>query len=122
MAASVACVLLDGRADVSSAGLEAWGQGASARAIALMRRKYQVDLTHHRSTDLELVHLDDFNIIVSMEPRFAKRLIEQFKVPIGKVVTWNIRDPAIDNTEAAYESCLSEIELPTPRSSQSYAD
>jgi len=113
MAASVASSLL-AEADVSSAGVAAWGQRASAKAIALMRRRYQVDLSSHRSRDLEHVHLDDFDLIVSMEAAFAKRLTEQFSVPIDKVVVWNIRDPAIEDTEAAYESCLSEIEKLLP--------
>jgi len=112
MAASVASILL-AEAEVSSAGVAAWGQRASAKAIALMRRRYQVDLSAHRSTDLEHVHLDDFGLIVSMEARFAKRLTE-LGVPIDKVIVWNIRDPAIEDTEAAYESCLSEIEKLLP--------
>jgi protein-tyrosine-phosphatase len=115
MAASVAGVLLGGQADVSSAGVEAWGQRASPKAIALMQRRYRVDLSSHRSTDLEHVHLDDFDFIVSMEARFAKRLAEQFNVPIDKIVIWNIRDPAVEDTEAAYESCLSDIERLLPR-------
>jgi protein-tyrosine-phosphatase len=114
MAASVASLLLAGRAHVSSAGVEAWGQRASAKAIALMRRKYQIDLSSHKSTDLELVRLEDFDFIVSMEARFAKRLVAQFKLPIDRVIIWNIRDPAIEDTEAAYEACLSEIERLLP--------
>ncbi len=111
MAASVANTLLGGRAEVCSAGVEAWGQRASQKAILLMRRRYQVDLSSHTSTDLEHVHVGDFDFIVSMEDRFAKRLADEFGVPIEKIIIWNIRDPFIEGTEAAYESCLSEIEM-----------
>jgi protein-tyrosine-phosphatase len=114
MAASIASTFLPD-VDVSSAGVEAWGQRASAKAIALMRRRYRVDLSPHRSTDLEQMDLGDFDFIVPMESRFANRLSEEFHVPINKLITWDIKDPAIDNTEAAYESCLSDIERWLPR-------
>jgi protein-tyrosine-phosphatase len=115
MAAGVATALLAGRAEVSSAGVEAWGQQASQKAKALMLRRYQVDLSPHRSTDVEHVNLEDFDLIVSMEPRFAKRLAEEFNVPIERVIVWDITDPAIEDTEAAYESCLSDIEKLLPQ-------
>lgn len=115
MAASLATTLFAGRVEASSAGLEAWGQAASQKAIALMRRRHRVDLASHRSTDVEDVHLEDCDFIVAMEPRFAKRLAEEFHVPIDRLITWNVEDPAIDDTQRAYELCLSEIEKLLPR-------
>jgi protein-tyrosine-phosphatase len=115
MAAAVATALLDERAEVSSAGVEAWGQEASRKAKELMLLRYRVDLSLHRSTDIEDMPLGDFDFIVSMEPKFAKRLAEEFKVPIHKLIVWDIKDPADDDTEAAYKSCLSDIERLLPQ-------
>jgi protein-tyrosine-phosphatase len=115
MAAGVATTLMGGRAEVSSAGVEAWGQRASRKAIASILRRYQVDLSTHRSTDVEHVNLGHYDFIVSMEPRFAKRLADEFNVPMERVIVWNVKDPAIENTEAAYESCLSDIEKLLPQ-------
>lgn len=115
MAVGVATTRLAGRAEVSSAGVEACGQQASTKAKALMLRRYQFDLSPHRSTDVDNVQLGDFDFIVAMEPKFAKRLAEEFKVPLERIITWNIEDPAIENTDAAYELCLSVIEKLVPQ-------
>jgi protein-tyrosine-phosphatase len=110
MAASLAAAALAGTAEVASAGLEAWGQRASDKTIALLRRRYGVDLSSHRSEDVKDLLLDDFYRIVAMKAEYAERLTRDFAVPTEKIITWDVDDPWIEGTDRAYEACLAEIE------------
>lgn len=110
MAASLAAVALAETAEVTSAGVTAWGQPASGKTIALLRRKHGIDLSSHRSRDVEDLSLDDFDCIVAMKPEYVKRLTGDFGVPAERIITWDVEDPLIEGTDEAYESCLGEIE------------
>jgi len=110
MAASLAAAALAGTAELTSAGVAAWGQPASGKTIALLRRKHGIDLSSHRSGDVEDLSLDDFDCIVAMKPEYAKRLTEDFKVPANRIITWDVKDPLTEGTDEAYESCLADIE------------
>jgi len=110
MAASLAAAELAGMAEVSSAGVEAWGQPASPKTIALMRRKHGIDLSSHRSRDIEDLKLAHFDYILAMKPEYAKRLTRYFRVPTEKIAIWDVDDPFIEGTDVAYETCLAQIE------------
>jgi protein-tyrosine-phosphatase len=110
MAAGLAAAALKDIATVSSAGVEAWGQPASPKTLELMQRRHGIDLSAHRSRDIEDVVLDDVDFVVTMKPRYADRLINALKVPSEKVIAWNVEDPLVEGTDAAYERCLARLE------------
>ncbi len=110
MAASLATAALKEIANISSAGVAAWGQPASPKTLELMRRRHGIDLSAHRSRDIEDLVFTDVDFVVALKPHYANQLIKDLKVPADKVVVWNVEDPFIEGTDAAYEACLAQLE------------
>ena len=90
--------------------MDAWGQPAAPKAIELMLRRYGIDLSVHRSRDVEELSLRDFDYIVAMKPEYKKRLVREFEVPSETIMEWNVEDPWIEGTDQAYEACLHDVE------------
>jgi len=110
MAAAMAARALSGVAEVRSDGVEACGKRASSKTVALLQRRHGIDVSSHRSRDIEGFSLEGFDYIVAMRPEYTKRLKREFKVPNRKIITWDVEDPLIKGTDMAYEKCLAEIE------------
>ncbi len=110
MAASLAAAALGDIADVTSAGVDASGQRASEKTITLMRCRHGIDLSAHRSVDVENLSLNDFDYIIAMKADYAARIVTRFGILSAKVIQWDVDDPMIENTDAAYERCLAQIE------------
>ncbi len=59
--------VLEGLADVESAGTHAWRGSAATDAVAVMRSKFGIDISSHRSRNVKDLILDDFDCIVAMD-------------------------------------------------------
>ena len=75
-----------------------------------MRCRHGIDLSAHRSVDVENLSLNDFDYIIAMKADYAARIVTRFGILSAKVIQWDVDDPMIENTDAAYERCLAQIE------------
>jgi protein-tyrosine-phosphatase len=110
IAASLASAVMKTKAEVKSAGMDAWGQPASPKVIELMLDCFGIDLSAHRSRDVEDVSLPEFDYIVAMKPEYKERIVHEFKVPAEKIIEWDVEDPWIEGTDRAYEECLHNVQ------------
>ncbi len=126
MAAGLARRMLEGRAEVESAGIAPYGDGATEEAIQVMQQE-GIDLTGHTPKDVATLSLRDFDCIVAMDPLVHRFLNEQCRVPRIKLIAWDIQDPFGQDVEV-YQHSLQAIrthledfmaELGLPRQPQS---
>jgi protein-tyrosine-phosphatase len=73
-----------------SAGLECGnGLPAAANAVTVMHER-GLDLSMHRSKDVDQVDLGDFDVVVALTPSISKSLA---RLGPARLVTWNVEDP-----------------------------
>ena len=78
-----------GRVEVYSAGTHPTGV-VSEDAIEIMR-EVKIDISHLRSKGLDEVPVADMDIVVSMSPRPARKMVPgNFR---GRTVDWRVEDP-----------------------------
>jgi protein-tyrosine phosphatase len=103
MAAAIASAKLGTLAIVRSAGLECGtGLFAAQNAIQAMAER-DLDISGHRSTDVDDLDLTEFDLIVAMTPEIARRLAPRNPT---RLESWDVPDPyggdiAIYRTAAA---------------------
>jgi protein-tyrosine-phosphatase len=118
MAEGFAREMLEGQADVESAGTNADGDSANPLAIQVMRSKFGIDISSHRSRNMRDVSADDFDYIVPMDGSVADDLRRDYPSISARLLDlWNVDDP-FGKGAAAYERTAREIqkhvaELPT---------
>jgi protein-tyrosine-phosphatase len=112
MAKGLAHKMLGRLAEVESAGTGAIdGRSASANAIEIMRSRFEVDLSEHRSRNVRDVRLDDFDYIVPMDDSVAEDLKAMYPRINAKVMqSWRIDDP-IGKGPEAYIGSAKEIQI-----------
>jgi protein-tyrosine-phosphatase len=110
MAEGLARKLLGNQADVESAGTHATGSGATVEAIDVMRSKFAIDISSHRSRNVKDIPVDDFDYIIPMDDAVADDLRSDYPSIGARLLgPWNVRDPFGRGT-AAYERAAREIE------------
>jgi protein-tyrosine-phosphatase len=111
MAEGLARKMLGRLAEVESAGTGAMdGRAASANAIEIMRSRFGVNLSEHRSRNVRDVRLDDFDCIVPMDDSVAEDLKGMYPQVSAKVMqSWRIDDP-IGKGPKAYIGSAKEIQ------------
>jgi protein-tyrosine-phosphatase len=102
MAEGLAHKMLGRLAGAESAGTGAMdGRSASANAVEIMRSRFGVDLSKHRSRNVREVRLDDFDYIVPMDDSVAEDLKAMYPQISAKVMqSWRIDDPIGKGAEA----------------------
>ncbi len=107
MAAGLAQKMLEGRAQVESAGIAPYGDSAAIGTLNMLQQE-GIDLSDHRPRDVAGLPLRDFDCIVAMDPLVDRYLNEHCRVPRIKLILWDIDDPYGQEMDA-YASCLETI-------------
>ncbi len=68
-----------------------------------------IDISEHRSKDLNDVNLTDYDPIVAMSPRIAQYLTSVRNIPEHRVRVLDIPDP-YGKGLTAYRQCLAELQ------------
>jgi len=110
MAAALAGKMLGDRVQAESAGVDVGEQSARELAITVMHECFGLDIGSHRPRDVEEVSVNDFDYVIAMKPFIAADLMDRFHLPPGKVITWNIDDPAAGGLDE-YRRCVKRISL-----------
>lgn len=92
MAAGLARSMLEGHAEIESAGIAPYGDGATEETIQIMQQE-GIDLLDHRPRNVSSLPLRDFDCVVAMDSVVYRFLNEQCRVPHIKLIAWNIHDP-----------------------------
>ena len=109
IAAALAAHLLRDAAFVESAGIDAdTGAPAHPNAICVMKEK-GIDITKHRSTNIEDLDLGAFDIVVALRPAIADTLSQEFDLHPPKLMELDIDDPFNKPLEK-YRLCMNQIE------------
>ena len=95
MAEGLARKTLGSLAEAESAGTGATnGRGASENAIEIMRSRFGIDLSKHRSRNVSNVPVNDFDYVVPMDYSVADDLRAMHPQISAKVMkSWKIDDP-----------------------------
>jgi protein-tyrosine-phosphatase len=72
-----------------------------------------LDITGHRSTDVEDLDLSSFELVVAFESRIAKRLRSEFGLRPSRLRVLDIKDPFWGGPED-YQQCAETIEAALP--------
>jgi protein-tyrosine phosphatase len=108
MAEGLARKELQGLADVESAGTHAWSGSASTVAIAVMRSRFGIDISSHRSRNVRDLKLEDFDRIIAMDSSVAESLMSAYPIVRSRLISWEIIDPVGKGFEA-YERSARQI-------------
>ena len=108
MAEGLARKELQGLADVESAGSHAWSGSASTDAIAVMRSRFGIDISSHRSRNVRDLKLEDFDRIIAMDSSVAESLMRAYPIVRSRLISWEIIDPIGKGVEA-YERSARQI-------------
>ena len=79
LAVGVASAVLGARVHAESAGITETGCPATAEAIAVLRERFGIDLTAHRSRHFTEVALAQFDVLIALDPIVYTPLREQCK-------------------------------------------
>ena len=108
MAEGLARKELQGLADVESAGTHAWSGSASTDAIAVMRSRFGIDISSHRSRNVRDLKLEDFDRVITMDSSVAESLSRAYPIVRSRLISWEIIDPIGKGVEA-YERSARQI-------------
>jgi protein-tyrosine-phosphatase len=111
MAEGLARKILGSIVEAESAGTGAMnGRGAAKNAIEIMRSRFDIDLSKHRSRNVSDVALDDFDYIVPMDDDVADELRGTYPQISSRIMeSWKIDDPFGGSLEA-YGKTADEIQ------------
>ncbi len=93
MAEALARRWLGDTVDVSSAGLRPQPASDAKTAIETLKTHFEIDASSHIPRSVTDLQLDDFDYVVAVEKRVAKRLKRLFSLPPERLIVWNIPDP-----------------------------
>ena len=109
LAAAVASALLGPRVHAESAGVTETGRPAASDAITVMQERFGIDLSTHRSRHIDDVTLDQFDVLVALDPIVYAPLREQCPVPPPEILLWPVHDPYREGLNA-YRQCLTQLQ------------
>jgi protein-tyrosine-phosphatase len=95
MAEGIARKILGPDVQVESAGTHAHIRDPPARnAVKVVRDEFGVDISSHRSRNVNDVHIEDFDYIVPMADDIQEYLRDNFRTLRDKLLpSWGITDP-----------------------------
>ena len=114
MAAALARDLFGEMVRVESAGVDAGGGEAATRLAVDAMRERGIDISGHRSRDVEDLDVKGYDLIVAMTEYIADDLRRRFDVSKGNLLAWNVDDPA-GNDSDDYRRCADEIKTKLSR-------
>ena len=108
MAEGIAKNLLQRTEDIRSAGIAPFTYGAAFEAIEVMH-SFGIDISDHQAQDVADVPLEDFDYIITMEPRVFEHLLKCNSGVESKLIAWDIKDPYGQELDV-YRECANEIQ------------
>jgi protein-tyrosine-phosphatase len=109
LAAAVASALLGSRVHAENAGVTETGRPAAYDAIAVLQERFGLDLSTHRSQHLDEVTLEQFDVLIALDPIVYAPLRERCPVPPPEILLWPVHDPYLEGLDA-YRQCLTELQ------------
>jgi protein-tyrosine-phosphatase len=109
LAAAVASALLGSRVHAESAGITETGRPAASEAIAVLQERFGIDLLTHRSRHIDEVTLDQFDVLIALDPVVYAPLRELCPVPPPEILLWPVHDPYREGLDTYYQ-CLTELQ------------
>ena len=82
-----------GADQVCSAGLSPAFEGAQPEAVSVLKELYGVDISGHRTRDVEDMDLNRFSWIVVLDAYVFESLKERWPDSLSRMVLWDIDDP-----------------------------
>jgi len=111
MAVGLASKLLPGNFSFDSAGIATiLGSEAKPNAINVMQNEYGIDISNHKTKDIETINLDKFDIIVAMDQYVFDELTSRYELIHKILYKWNIDDP-FPADHQRYKNCAINIEI-----------
>lgn len=107
MAAGLAQKMLQGHAQVESAGIAPFGNSAAEGTLHVLQQE-GIDLSEHNPRDVTELSHRDYDCIVALDPLVYRYLNENCRVPRIKLIAWDIDDPYGQDIDA-YTRCLESI-------------
>ena len=109
MAVGLASKLLPNNFCLDSAGIDTnFGRVAQENAIKVMQNQYGIDISKHKTKDIEMISFDRFDIIVAMDQYVFDELISQYKLTHKIIYKWDIDDPFGPDYQR-YKKCAMQI-------------
>lgn len=108
MAEGLAKTILDGKADVESAGISPCINRATAEAIDVMQKEFGIDISGHRPRSVTDIELDRFDSIIALDSYVYARLKEDHRIDSGRLIQWDIDDPYGASIDV-YRECVFNI-------------
>lgn len=93
MAEGLAKKILGEKVRIESAGLAPVFDGATSEAIDILHEMYGVDISSHRTRNIEDVPLDEFDQIIVLDAHVYNTLLRRYPTLSGKFVLWDVEDP-----------------------------
>jgi protein-tyrosine-phosphatase len=100
MAEGLAKKILEGRAEVESAGLMPAFESAAPDAVSVLKGLFDVDISQHRPRDILELSLDRYDHIIILDTYVYNTLSKLRKDLSDKLVLWNTEDPFGQDREA----------------------
>lgn len=107
MAAGLAQKMLQGHAQVESAGIAPFGDSAADGTLRVLQQE-GIDLSEHNPRDVTELSHRDYDCIVALDPLVYRYLNENCRVPRIKLIAWDIDDPYGQDIDA-YTRCLESV-------------
>jgi len=109
LAVGVASAVLGARVHAESAGITETGCPATAEAIAVLRERFGIDLTAHRSRHFYEVALAQFDVLIALDPIVYAPLRAQCPSPPPQILLWPLDDPYLEGPDA-YRQCVTQLQ------------
>jgi protein-tyrosine-phosphatase len=102
-----------------SAGLRPQQPADAANAIYTLKAVFNIDASWHVPKDVRQVELCNFDLVITMDQRVARKFADQFPdFPTERLLKWKIDDPYGDDL-AEYRRCglaiLKQLKILTNR-------
>ena len=106
MAAAMAAARMGSTAEVQSVGIESGSDAKATQDAVRVMSERGLDISNHRSSEIDDVDITAFDIVVAMSPAIAQR-VEQLNPK--RLVRWSVSDPHGCGVEA-YRAAADAIE------------
>jgi len=109
MAVGLASKILPSNIFVDSAGLDtSYGRASNKNAIEVMKNEYGIDISNHKTKDVESVNIDEYDFIVAMDQFIAEKLRKEYNINSKIIFNWDINDPYGKDYQG-YKACADNI-------------
>ena len=109
MAEAIAKKIFGSTANVASAGIAPYFEGAVPETIETVMSCFGIDISNHKTRGLEEVALQHVDYIIAMDHHVFAQIIACNPSIKDKLIKWDIKDP-FGKGAISYHECASNIE------------